>query len=95
MTTPGRRCVLVRVTGQVQGVGFRAWTAGEARRLGIAGWVRNKHDGSVMALVAGNEGAVSALLDAFMHGPPGAHVSDVLWEPSEDDPDLDGFHVVQ
>ncbi|GGA84755.1 acylphosphatase [Brucella endophytica] len=70
--------VLVRITGRVQGVSFRAWTRAEAVKLGLTGWVRNEADGSVMALVAGPEEAVAAMLEAFWQGPPGASVSDVI-----------------
>ena len=50
------------ITGRVQGVGFRAWTCGEARRRGLRGWVRNRHDGSVEALLIGAPEAVEAML---------------------------------
>ncbi|WP_420962352.1 acylphosphatase [Brucella sp. IR073] len=73
-----RIAVLVRITGRVQGVSFRAWTRTEALELGLTGWVRNEPDGSVMALVAGPEDAVAAMLESFWQGPPGAAVSDVI-----------------
>ncbi|WP_117191009.1 acylphosphatase [Rhizobium terrae] len=69
--------VLVRITGRVQGVGFRAWTQGEALRLGLKGWVRNEPDGSVLALIAGPGMLVSRMLDRLSQGPPGAVVSSV------------------
>jgi acylphosphatase len=90
--TAGRRCVLVRVTGRVQGVGFRDWTVRETRKLGLEGWVRNQPDGSVKAVIAGSEAAVSAMLEAFMQGPDLAAVADVIWEPAED-LGLSGFQV--
>lgn len=90
--TAGRRCVMVRVTGRVQGVGFREWTVREARRCGLEGWVRNQPDGSVKAVIAGGEEAVSTMLDAFMHGPDSAVVTDLIWEPAED-LGLSGFQV--
>ncbi len=49
----GEVTVRARVTGRVQGVWFRGWTEAEARRLGLAGWVKNEADGSVTALIAG------------------------------------------
>jgi len=83
---------MVRVTGRVQGVGFRAWTVREAQTLGLEGWVRNEPDGSVRAVIAGGEGAVAAMLEAFAHGPPGAAVADVVREPGED-VGLSGFRI--
>lgn len=73
---------LVRVTGRVQGVSFRVWTREEALRLGLKGWVRNEVDGSVLALIAGPEAAVSAMMERLRHGPPGASVSGVERQPT-------------
>jgi acylphosphatase len=71
------RRVRVIVRGRVQGVAFRAYTADEARRAGLAGWVRNRPDGSVEAAFEGELGAVEALL-AFVHrGPRAARVDGV------------------
>ena len=91
MTSPtiARR---VRVTGRVQGVFFRAWTAEQAERLGVAGWVRNCRDGSVEALVQGEAGAVEALIDALHRGPPAARVERVEVADAEPEP-LSGFVV--
>ncbi|MCW8307484.1 acylphosphatase [Acidiphilium sp. PA] len=61
-------------TGRVQGVGFRDWMVARARRLGLAGWVRNRRDGSLEALIAGDAPAVEELLRACRRGPPGAEV---------------------
>ena len=66
------------VTGVVQGVGFRWFTRREARRLGIRGWVRNRSDGSVQALVLGEEQAVAEFEQLLRQGPPGAVVESVL-----------------
>jgi len=67
----------VQVTGRVQGVGFREWTARQARANGIAGWVRNCADGSVEAVVSGPGEAVEALIAALHEGPPAARVADL------------------
>jgi len=67
----------VRVTGRVQGVFFRAWTADQARTLGVGGWVRNCSDGSVAAHIEGDEGAVKALVQRMHEGPPSAEVEEV------------------
>jgi acylphosphatase len=68
---------LVRVTGRVQGVGFRAWTRGEAVRLGLTGWVRNEPDGSVLTLLVGREEAVAQMIQRLRVGPRGAAVSGI------------------
>ncbi|PRD41064.1 acylphosphatase [Phyllobacterium phragmitis] len=75
--------VLVRITGRVQGVSFRVWTRAEAIKLGLTGWVRNEDDGSVKALIAGPEAAVSTMLDRLRQGPPGASVSSVVTEKAD------------
>ncbi len=67
----------VHVTGLVQGVFFRAWTAEHARQLGVTGWVRNADDGSVEAHVEGPPDAVAALVDWAHEGPRRAHVDRV------------------
>ena len=72
----------VRVIGRVQGVSYRAWALDEARRLGLAGWVRNERDGSVTALVAGPEDAVDRMVAAMRTGPPAAIVDRVETEPA-------------
>lgn len=81
---------LVRIAGRVQGVGYRDWMAREAVRLGLHGWVRNRADGSVEALVAGEEGAVRALLIAARRGPLLARV-DRIEETLAEDPAEPGF----
>ncbi|CAM5519386.1 acylphosphatase [Aquamicrobium terrae] len=86
--------VMVRVTGRVQGVGFRYWTLGEAEALGLAGWVRNEKDGSVAALLAGPGEAVEEMLKLLRQGPRGAVVADVAAEPAAPDV-LPGFRIVR
>jgi acylphosphatase len=66
---------LVRVGGLVQGVGYRYATVRRARELGVVGWVRNRHDGTVEALVQGPTANVAALIDWMRCGPPGAGVT--------------------
>jgi acylphosphatase len=65
----------VRVTGVVQGVGFRWSTRAEAERLGVAGVVRNLPDGTVEAEVEGVPDAVARMLEWLAHGPPLATVT--------------------
>lgn len=64
----------VRITGRVQGVWFRGWVRQEARRLRLAGWVRNEPDGSVRALFTGPEEAVTEMIALCHQGPPSARV---------------------
>jgi acylphosphatase len=64
----------IRVRGRVQGVGFRFALRDEAHRLGVAGWVRNRADGSVEALLQGEDDAVKRLIDWALRGPPGSRV---------------------
>jgi acylphosphatase len=77
--------VRLRITGSVQGVGYRLWATRTAASLGLRGWVRNRRDGSVEALVIGARGAVAAMVEASRKGPAGAHVSEVTVTPDEDD----------
>ena len=78
---PEASCIRMRVHGRVQGVGFRAALEHEARRHGLAGWVRNRHDGTVEAVVAGEAGSVQALLAWARSGPPLARVDRVEVSP--------------
>ena len=64
----------VMVRGRVQGVGYRAWVEHEALRRGLDGWVRNRRDGSVEAVIQGDAHAVEALIRWARHGPPAARV---------------------
>lgn len=65
----------IRVSGRVQGVGYRAALLDEAARLGVTGWVRNRADGSVEALVQGSGESLKRLIDWARRGPPGARVT--------------------
>lgn len=77
------KAVLVRITGIVQGVGYRYWTESEARARGLDGWVRNRRDGSVEALIAGDEATIDEMLAAFRVGPPASVVEKVTSEAAE------------
>ncbi len=72
------RRLLIR--GVVQGVGFRYSMTAQARLLGIRGWVRNRRDGSVEAMIAGDAAQIEAMLAWSRTGPAGAAVTDVLVE---------------
>ncbi len=80
----------VVIGGRVQGVGYRAWMVREARSLGLWGWVRNRHDGTVEALVHGGSDAVEELLRRCRRGPLLAEVR-TIDETDADPPDDEGF----
>ncbi|HEX6003749.1 MAG TPA: acylphosphatase [Burkholderiales bacterium] len=67
----------LHLSGYVQGVGFRMYMMRKARELGVAGWVRNRLDGQVEAVVHGSAEAVDALIAWARRGPPGARVQEV------------------
>ena len=76
------KTLTVRITGEVQGVGYRAWTEQAARARGLSGWVRNRRDGSVEALVSGADDKVDEMLAYFWQGPTAALVERVTSEPA-------------
>ena len=79
-----RTTLHARIAGRVQGVSFRAWTQEQARAPGLAGWVRNRADGSVEALISGPEAGVRDLCDRLHDGPPAARVTQVRTATTED-----------
>jgi acylphosphatase len=79
------RSVRLRITGRVQGVGYRAWAIDIATGLGLRGWVRNRSDGSVEALVIGDEDRVAAMIGRCREGPFAARVIDVAVAQASDD----------
>jgi acylphosphatase len=83
----------LRITGRVQGVGFRYAMQSEAARRGLSGWVRNRRDGSVEALVQGEAGAIEALVDWARRGPAGARVDALRSEAAEGEPVPAGFEL--
>jgi len=70
-----------KITGQVQGVGFRWSLQRKALQLGLSGWVRNCADGSVEAIAAGPQEALLLLFAWTQHGPPAARVDQVQKSP--------------
>lgn len=90
--TVGMSSRRVVVAGTVQGVGFRWSARTQAERLGVRGWVRNRDDGRVEALLTGDDDAVEELLAWFRAGPPGAVVTSADVEVAEDEA-LDGFAI--
>ena len=78
---PYAKAVQARITGQVQGVGFRAWVAAQAELLGVQGFVRNQHDGCVEAVIAGDAAIVDRMVAALHRGPAAARVDRVQVRP--------------
>ncbi|MEZ5825005.1 MAG: acylphosphatase [Geminicoccaceae bacterium] len=82
----------LQILGRVQGVGYRSWFMHQARLLGLRGWVRNRSDGSVEALVAGDAQAVSSIFGLAHEGPAWARVDSVEREISQEAPG-DDFRI--
>ncbi len=87
-----KETVRLFVHGFVQGVNFRRWLQGEALEREISGWVRNREDGSVEALLHGDPRKVDDLVRACRHGPLMARVDKVHSEPAEYD-GIEDFRV--
>jgi acylphosphatase len=86
------RTVHASIKGRVQGVGYRLWTEHKASELGLVGWVRNRHDGSVEAVFQGPAETVDAMIEACRRGPSAAVVTDV--QVREEEPgSFAGFKV--
>lgn len=86
----GHGCVQLKVTGCVQGVGFRQWTRKLARQRSLEGWVKNLPDGkSVEAMVQGPVPGVERMIELLSKGPPGSRVDkiDVQWTSLQSLPD--------
>lgn len=82
-----------RVTGRVQGVGFRWWTRRTAEELEVAGSVRNCRDGSVEVKASGAPDAVERLRDALAEGPASARVEEVAELEADPNTHRNGFHI--
>jgi acylphosphatase len=83
--------IQVIISGRVQGVWFRAWTAREATALGLDGWVRNRMDGTVEAAFSGDRQSVEEILRRCHAGPRAARVGKVT-EVAVAEPVRPGFH---
>jgi acylphosphatase len=85
MTTVARRLL---IKGRVQGVFYRAWSSEQAKSLGLAGWLRNRGDGSVEMLIGGDSAAVQQMIELCRQGPEAARVDEVdIEETSEATPE--------
>ncbi|MGB1006626.1 MAG: acylphosphatase [Thalassobaculaceae bacterium] len=87
----------LRIRGRVQGVGFRDWVATAARAHGLSGWVRNRRDGSVEALLVGAPAALAAMRAVCETGPALARVDTVCAADGAGSEEVsaprDGFHI--
>jgi acylphosphatase len=81
------------VRGRVQGVGFRWFVEREAHMLGIAGWVRNNHDGSVEVLAQGTRDQLSGLHSRLREGPRAARVDAVEVDEARPTEELNSFRI--
>lgn len=83
------------ISGDVQGVGFRAWVQGVARDMGLVGWVKNREDGAVEIVAEGSQENLEELVKKCHHGPEVASVEkvDVTWHKAVGE--IVGFEVVQ
>ena len=88
-----KKTVRVIVEGRVQGVWFRSWTQQNATARGLAGWVRNRADGTVEALLHGDKRDVNDMLEACWKGPSSSRVDKVNIENSLEVPPFSGFRV--
>ena len=95
MTAGPNHAIRAHITGQVQGVSFRAWTQSRARALGLDGWVRNESDGSVTALVSGEASAIAEMVEALHIGPRWAKVTAVDIEPTQISEVSSGFRITR
>lgn len=93
METETQAHLSARITGRVQGVGFRNFTRTRARRLGLAGWVRNERDGSVRLEAEGPRSDLETLVEAVHEGPRMARVENVTVDWSEPNEGFDTFQV--
>lgn len=82
-----------RVRGRVQGVGFRWFVEREAQTLGIAGWVRNRSDGTVEVLAQGTREQLFSLRSKLQQGPRASRVDDVEEVESEVQQDMKNFRI--
>lgn len=78
------RIVRLTIRGRVQGIGYRAFVEDGAVARGLKGWVRNRHDGSVEALIAGKSNEVDAMIAACRQGPRSARVDAVEIEEADE-----------
>lgn len=82
----------LRIHGRVQGVFYRNWTVQTARSLGLRGWVRNRMDGTVEAMVSGTKEDIDHFVERARDGPPAARVSRIDQQEEPDQAFADFEH---
>lgn len=87
--------VQLEISGRVQGVGYRYFTQQTAQTAGITGWVKNRSNGNVTALLEGNEGAIATVIALCRQGPMLAHVDDVTVERQPYQEEFDNFTILR
>ena len=87
------KSIRVIVGGRVQGVSFRYYTQRQAHLLHLCGWVRNRPDGSVEAVLKGRENDVTAMLEWLRQGPPMARVDTLHSSEITTDEEFASFEV--
>lgn len=90
---PGRQRLDARISGRVQGVGFRAHAARSAGELGLDGWVANEPDGVVRCVAEGPRDRLDVFLDRLRRGPLGARVDDVAVARPPATGEFTGFRI--
>jgi acylphosphatase len=88
------RSVHLIISGRVQGVGYRAWTRANARRRGLAGWVRNRSDKTVEAVFTGPTPAVEDMISACHEGPLACRVREIFVNPYEETLTVTDFEML-
>ncbi len=87
-----QRCERWLIAGSVQGVGYRAWMVKQATALGLDGWVRNRADGQVEAMLLGDAVKLARLRQLCLSGPSGARVEGIERSDADLIPPGGGFH---
>ncbi len=77
-------CKHLIISGRVQGVGYRSWTVGQAKKRGLSGWVRNRTDGTVEAVIFGDSAALATMIETCRKGPLAAKVTDIVITDSDE-----------
>ena len=93
MKGSGIKTLRLQIFGKVQGVFFRDYTRRKAEELQLVGWVRNRADGSVEALVSGEGMQVKKMVDWFHHGSPYSSVQKVIAGDTDASPNTSTFQI--
>ncbi|MFW6363786.1 MAG: acylphosphatase [Spirochaeta sp.] len=90
---PQTRSINLMISGRVQGVGMRYYLVGNARGLGLVGWVHNRTDGRVECMAQGDSSSIDQFINAARQGPPAARIDDIQVSDTDHQPDLKSFEV--